>query len=35
MLEIGGFENEMDANEWVAKKFQAWLDDREKKTTSG
>jgi hypothetical protein len=32
--EIGGFENETDANEWVAKKFQTWLDDREKKGTS-
>jgi hypothetical protein len=32
--EIGGFENETDANEWVAKKFQTWLDDREKKGAS-
>jgi hypothetical protein len=23
--------NESDANEWIAKKFQAWLEDREKK----
>ena len=32
--EIGGFKNESDANEWVAKEFQAWLDDHEKKTSS-
>jgi hypothetical protein len=29
--EIAGFKNETDANEWIAKKFQAWLEDREKK----
>ena len=29
--EIPGFKNETDANEWIAKKFQAWLEDREKK----
>jgi hypothetical protein len=29
--QIAGFKNETDANEWIAKKFQAWLEDREKK----
>ena len=29
--EIAGFKNETDANDWIAKKFQAWLEDREKK----
>jgi hypothetical protein len=29
--EIAGFKNETDANDWITKKFQAWLEDREKK----
>ena len=26
---IGGFKNENEANEWIAKEFQAWLDEHE------
>jgi hypothetical protein len=26
--EIQGFATESEANEWIAKKFQAWLDER-------
>jgi hypothetical protein len=26
---ICAFKNESDANEWIAKKFQAWLDSQE------
>jgi hypothetical protein len=26
--EISGFKNESEANEWIATKFQAWLDNQ-------
>jgi hypothetical protein len=26
--EIGGFKNEAEANEWIASRFQAWLDEQ-------
>jgi hypothetical protein len=26
--EIAGFKNESEANEWIANKFQAWLDNQ-------
>ena len=26
--EIAGFKNELEANEWIASKFQAWLDSQ-------
>jgi len=26
--EISGFKNESEANEWIAVKFQAWLDEQ-------
>jgi hypothetical protein len=26
--EIAGFKNESEANEWIANKFQSWLDNR-------
>jgi hypothetical protein len=29
--EIAGFKNETDANHWIAVKFQAWLEQHEKK----
>jgi hypothetical protein len=28
--EILGFKSESEANEWIAKEFQAWLDERSK-----
>lgn len=28
--EIAGFKNEQEANEWIATKFQAWLDNQKK-----
>ena len=31
--EIRPFKNETDANEWIAKEFQAWLDQRKSKPT--
>ena len=33
--EIAGFKRELDANEWIAGEFQAWLDKRKTETTSG
>jgi hypothetical protein len=29
--EIQGFTTESEANEWIAKEFQAWLDEREQR----
>jgi hypothetical protein len=33
--EIAGFKNEMEANEWIANKFQAWLDNQKNAIRDG
>ena len=33
--DICGFKSEQDANEWIAKEFQAWLDERSQRESGG
>jgi hypothetical protein len=33
--EIAGFKNELEANEWIANKFQAWLDNQKNAIRDG
>jgi hypothetical protein len=33
--EIAGFKNEVEANEWIANKFQAWLDNQKNAIRDG